>query len=131
VAIGLALALLCSMGILRMFYPESYALFVRFVATANLREVSAAEPRVLNGDPPDFSVGTHWVGCLSGTESIAALPFIRSLVTDDRLVLANRGSRNDDRTCELIPIGCGQLGTNFLNAESWKPTSTAKGDMTG
>ena len=48
-AIGLALAILCSMGILRMFYPESYALFIRFVATANLREVSAAGPRVLRG----------------------------------------------------------------------------------
>jgi hypothetical protein len=49
VAIGLALAILCSMGILRMFYPESYALFIRFVATSNLREVSAAGPRVLRG----------------------------------------------------------------------------------
>ena len=53
VAIGLALAILCSIGI---FYPESYALFVRFVATSNPREVSAAEPRVLRGILVAFAV---------------------------------------------------------------------------
>lgn len=49
VAIGLALATLCFVGILRVFYPDSYTLFISFVAMPSLREISSAEPSVLSG----------------------------------------------------------------------------------
>lgn len=49
ILIGLAIATLCSIGILRAFYPESNAVFVKFVATGNIRAVSDADLEVLRG----------------------------------------------------------------------------------
>jgi hypothetical protein len=48
-SIGLAIASLCFVGVLRMLYPESHALLLRFAATGNLREVFDAEPSILKG----------------------------------------------------------------------------------
>jgi hypothetical protein len=49
IAIGLAIATLSSVGILRAFYPESKALFDKFVATGNISLVYNAESTVLRG----------------------------------------------------------------------------------
>jgi len=48
-SIGLAIAGLCFIGVLRVFYRESYALFVKAVTTVDPLGVSRAEPKVLRG----------------------------------------------------------------------------------
>src|SRR5215470_9403376 len=47
--VGIAIATLCFTGILRLFYPDSYAWFIQYLGAPNMRSASNADPKILQG----------------------------------------------------------------------------------
>jgi len=56
IVIALAIASLCFIGVLRIFYPQSYELFFKIAATSNLHEVIETKPDIVGGIVAAFLV---------------------------------------------------------------------------